>query len=49
MKRTTQKREKGENEVVPKGKKSKIRLYWEEGERLGFPPAKILDMRAVLK
>ena len=49
MKRTEQTREKEENEVVPEKRKSKIRMYWEERERLGIPPGKILDMRAVLK
>jgi len=49
MKKTKKQTEKEENEVVPEEKKSKFRLYWEEGERLGIPPAKILNMRAVLK
>jgi hypothetical protein len=30
-------------------KKSKITLYWEDMERRGIPPGKILNMRAVLK
>ena len=49
MKKTKKQTENVENEVVPEEKKSKFRLYWEEGERLGIPPGKILNMRAVLK
>ncbi|MCL2737997.1 MAG: hypothetical protein FWE30_00950 [Bacteroidales bacterium] len=49
MKKTKRQTDKVENEVVPEEKKSKIRLYWEECERLGIPKGKILNMRMVLK
>jgi hypothetical protein len=49
MKRTKEKKEKVEHAVVPEAKKSKFTLYWEEGERLGYPPAQILNMRSVLR
>jgi len=49
MKRTKDKTEKEENEVVPEERKSKFTLYLEERERLGIPLVKIVNMRAVLK
>ena len=49
MKKTKKQTENVENEVVPEEKKSKIRLYWEERQRLGIPKGKILNMRMVLK
>ncbi|MCL2728383.1 MAG: hypothetical protein FWD56_08385 [Bacteroidales bacterium] len=49
MKRTKNKTEQEENEVVPEERKSKITLYWEKRRRLGIPPGEILNMRAVLK
>jgi len=49
MKRTKNKTEKVENEVVPEVKKSKIALYWEDRERRGVPKGTIVNMRAVLK
>jgi len=49
MKRTKDKTEKEENEVVPEERKSKIRLYWENRERIGYPPGKVANMRAILK
>jgi len=45
MKRTKNKTEKVENNVVPEVKKSKIALYWEKKPNRGV----IVNMRAVLK
>jgi len=45
MKGTKKKREKEENEIVPKEKKSKIALYWEQKPNEGV----IVNMRAVLR
>ncbi|MCL2727983.1 MAG: hypothetical protein FWD56_06335 [Bacteroidales bacterium] len=47
--RTKSKTEKEENEVVPEERKSKITLYWEKRDRLGYPPGEIINRRAVLK
>jgi len=49
MKRTKNKTEKEENEVVPEERKSKIRLYWENRDRIGYPPYEVVNMRAILK
>jgi len=45
MKRTKNKTENVENEIVPEIKKSKIALYWENKPNRGV----IVNMRAVLK
>jgi len=49
MKRTKDKTEKEENAVVPEERKSKITLFWEKRDRLGFPPGEIINRRAALK
>jgi len=49
MKRTKNKKEQEEHEVVPEEKKSKIRLYWENRDRIGYPPGRVANMRAILK
>ena len=45
MKRTKNKTEKEENEIVPEERKSKIALYWEKKPNEGT----IVNMRAVLR
>jgi len=49
MKRTKDKTEKEENEVVPEERKSKFTLYWERRRQLGIPSGVVVNMRAVLK